>query len=95
MTHVIAQQADQQEPAISSVLHAGIAAPADQAGEGLRGLLQSPLYQVRRILRVTQVNWVLPMARGKRAARLARRVAPLMTTPRPGVFALLSGGAAA
>ena len=63
--------------------------------DGLRTLMQSPLYQVRRVLRVTQTNWVLPLARGKRAARLARREqfdAPLLTPPRPGALSLLAGG---
>lgn len=61
------------------------------ADQGLQGLLQSPLYQVRRVLRVTQTHWDLPLARGKRAARLARRTAPLMAPLRPGAFALLAG----
>ncbi len=68
-------------------------AVADQAGaDTLHGLMNSPLYQVRRVLRVTQMAWDLPMARGKKAARLARRTArsvPLLTAPRPGAFASL------
>ncbi len=61
--------------------------------EALRSLMDSPLYQVRRVLRVTQMHWELPLARGKRAARLARQAArnvPLMTSPRPGAFAMLA-----
>lgn len=56
----------------------------------LECLMRSPLYQVRRILRVTQTHWELPLAKGKRAAREARR---LLSPPRPGAIALLAGSA--
>ncbi|MGA0571947.1 hypothetical protein ACO2Q9_14615 [Variovorax sp. VNK109] len=66
---------------------------ADQAGaDTLHELMNSPLYQVRRVLRVTQMAWELPVARGKKAARLARRTAhsvPVLSAPRPGAFASL------
>lgn len=69
----------------------GRAVPA--AGEpdaALQALIGSPLYQVRRVLRVTQMHWDLPLARGRKAARMARRAArsaPLLMPPRPGAFA--------
>lgn len=54
----------------------------------LQSLMNSPLYQVRRILRVTQTHWDLPLAHGKRAVvREARR---LMSPPRPGALAQLA-----
>lgn len=53
----------------------------------LQSLMNSPLYQVRRILRVTQTHWDLPLAHGKRAAREARR---LLSPPRPGALAQLA-----
>ena len=61
--------------------------------DDLESLISSPSYQVRRVLRVTQTHWDLPPARGKRAARLARRISQAWAPLRPGAFALLAATA--